>query len=513
MMPSFLQRLAVTIFAITLATTLVSCGGSGGSGDDSVSDDSSLAQGKGTVGILLTDMPADPALFDSINASIIKVELLGSDDNGRVVLYSGEAQTFDLLRLRNESIPLTFKDDVPAGKYCKIRLILSDLELVLADDTPNITGDNDTYHPKLPGNGKLDLLARDCFNVVAGKVVTLQVDIDAGKSIHVVGNNNGYKFRPVIFVDVIDETFESKLVRLTGVITKINEITRSLLLCEAIPAKNMDNLGCVKVHFDEDYAAFFDNQVHGGAPRSIDELLSEDKLGLEVTVVGWPKFLVESDSDDHETGEYYPLMQLDALVAELGGFLQVEGIVDADAVETGFDMTVSSGSPVVTNGVLAVMYQEGDVDVNGKPLFNGTRIVSKSGELLAPLDVKKALPVKVDGVLNLDSNPVLKAALVIVDKSALGSEQVTGLILSDGTDTLTLNPEAAFVCGEEIGPPDYLKVGLAENLDILTVTITNDVSVIKPGGTLAAGQTVGMNGSCGTGGYETDNVVIVDDQR
>lgn len=513
MMPSFLRRLAAIIFAITLATTLVSCGGSGGSGDDGGSADSSLAQGKGTVGILLTDMPADPALFDSINASIIKVELLGSDDNGRVVLYSGEAQTFDLLRLRNESIPLTFKDDVPAGKYCKIRLILSDLELVLADDTPANPDDNETYHPNLPGNGKLDLLARDCFNVVADKVVTLQVDIDAGKSIHVVGNSNGYKFRPVIFVDVIDETFESKLVRLTGVITKINDMRRSLLLCDAVPTKNMNNRGCVKVHFDEDYSAFFDNQVHGGAPRSIDELLSADKLLLEVTVVGWPRYRIDSDYDDYEPDEYYPLMQLDALVAELGGFLQVEGIVDADAVETGFDMTVSSGSPIVTDGVLAVMYQEGDVDVNGKPLFNGTRIVSKSGELLAPLDVKETLPVKVDGVLNLDSNPVLKAALVIVDKSALGSEQVTGLVLSVGTDTLTLDPEVAFVCGEEIGPPDYLTVGLADNLDILTVTIMNDRSVIKPGGTLTGGQTVGMNGNCGPDGYETDNVVIVDDQR
>lgn len=37
----------------------------------------------------LTDMPADPALFDSINASIIKVELLGSENNGHVILKLG----------------------------------------------------------------------------------------------------------------------------------------------------------------------------------------------------------------------------------------------------------------------------------------------------------------------------------------------------------------------------------------------------------------------------------------
>jgi hypothetical protein len=500
-MTQFIQRIAVLILGVALVSSLVSCGG-GGSGD---STDTSI-QGKGTVGILLTDMPADPALFDSINASIVKVELLGSEDNGRVILYSGEPQTFDLLRLRNEAIPLAFNDDVPAGKYCKIRLILSDLELVLADDT-SATDDNETYHPNLPGNGKLDLLARDCFNVVTDEVVTLQLDIDAGKSIHVVGNKNGYKFRPVIFVDVVNQSFDSKLVRLTGKIAKIDTEKRSLLLCDAIPSKNMDNLGCVKVHFGDD-AAFFDNQKYGGAPRSIDELLSKDP-GLEITVVGWPSFWDDSDIDEDKNSAYYPLMQLDALVAELGGFLQVEGLVSDDADEIGFDMTVSSGSPIITSEALAVVFQQSIGDVNG------TRVVSKSGELLDPLlHVKKHLPVQVDGVLLL-SESELSAALVIVDKSALGAEQVTGTISSVGVNTLTLDlEEAASVCGEPT--TDKLVVGLAANLDILTITITNDGSIISPGGSLYnlyEGQTVGMNGTCEAGGYETDNLVIIDDQR
>ena len=125
-----------------VVTTFSACSSGGAGGDaDSVSN----SQGTGTVGILLTDKPADPAMFVSINASIEKVELLGSDDNGRVLLYSGPTKTFDLLRLKHESVPLTFKDNVPAGRYCKIRLILSDLELVLADDTPGDLSDNETY--------------------------------------------------------------------------------------------------------------------------------------------------------------------------------------------------------------------------------------------------------------------------------------------------------------------------------------------------------------------------------
>jgi len=95
--------------------------------------------------------------------------------------------------------------------------------------------------------------------------------------------------------------------------------------------------------------------------------------------VGWQKFWVNSDNDNDP---YYPLMQLDALVVELGDFLQVEGLVAVDADTDGFDMTVSSDAPTITDSTLTVMFQPGDAEVNG------TRIVSKSGEILAPLDVK-----------------------------------------------------------------------------------------------------------------------------
>src|SRR5210317_242635 len=122
-MHSFIQKLAAVFAAVALAAALVSCGG----GSSSV-DDPSQIQGKGTVGILLTDKPADPAMFAAIIASIVKVELMGSEENGRVELYSAPpTKEFDLLRLRNESIPLAFKDNIPAGTYCKIRLTLSQL--------------------------------------------------------------------------------------------------------------------------------------------------------------------------------------------------------------------------------------------------------------------------------------------------------------------------------------------------------------------------------------------------
>ena len=536
-----------------LSLLLISCGGGSGGGSDSTAI-APAGSRTGTVGILLTDKPADPDMFAKINASIERVELLGSGANGKVVVFSGPTRTFDLLRLRNESIPFSFNDEIPAGSYCKIRLILSDLELVLADDTPNDPTDNETFHPHLPGNGKLDLLVQGCFDVVGGKVLTIQVDIDAGNSLHIVENKKGFNFRPVILVDVLEAGFEAKLVRLEGVIEAVDPLQRRLLLCEAIPTRLMQSKGCVDVGLGPD-AAFFDNQVHNGDPRALDELLSEDKVGERVTVVGLPDFKVPPYAETRvpegeypQPGEcriweigveaslqaapidcldvpkilppgtvlvtaegpqknlYRPLMVLDGLAVELGDFLQVEGEVAVDADIDGFEMFVTSGGPVIVDPTLAVRLQP------GAPGINGTRILSKRGDVLQASDIDAPLAVQVDGVAQpvTAADPWLKAALVVLDTDSAGTEQVTGSVLSVGPDSLILDPDADTVCG---APAVQLTVTLAGSPEILTVTITGSGSEIAPGGVIAMGQQVGMNGSCTAGGYVTDNIVIVNDLR
>ncbi len=510
-MHSFIQKLAAVFAAVALAAALASCGGgSSGSGVD----DPNQIQGQGTVGILLTDKPADPAMFAAIIASIVKVELMGSEENGRVELYSAPpTKEFDLLRLRNESIPLAFKDNIPAGTYCKIRLTLSQLELVLTNGTPKDSSDDTSAYPKLPGNGKLDLVVRDCFDVVAGEVLALQLDMDAGNSFHIIEKGNCtnqpdkcFNFRPVVFVDVIEKDFNSKLVRLEGNIKEV--YSDSLLLCDALPNKDMDNEGCVKVRFGKD-SAYFDNVDNGGAPTSIsDELLQDDMIGKNLTVVGWVKSWTDNDHDYDKSEAYYPLLYLEALVAESGEFKQIEGQVEAlnTPVDTGFSMAPSSGT-----NTIEVLYQS--------PLYpqqaaiNGTRIVSKSGDLLEPGDIEVFVPVQVDGTPDANDPLLINAALVIVDQSALDTEQVTGVIQSLNTNILELDlaEDADPVCGASTDP---LMVGLINPLEMLTVIITNGGSEILPGGILRVGQTVGMNGGCQfTGNYATDNIVIIDDQR
>ncbi|MCG7912782.1 MAG: DUF4382 domain-containing protein [Candidatus Thiodiazotropha weberae] len=548
------------VLTALLTLTLISCGGGGSSDSSSTSEDTSTAtsESTGTVGILLTDKPADPDIFLSINATIEQVELLGPEGEDSVVLYADAPQTVDLLRLRSESIPFTFRDDVPVGTYCKIRLTLSDLELVLVDDTPDDLTDNETHHPNLPGNGKLDLLVRGCFTVDEGNVITVQVDLDAGNSIHIVENNRGYNFRPVVFVDVLEEGFESKLVRLSGEIGEVMPEENALLFCDALPVQESSNMECVEVRLGDD-SAFFDNLNYTGTSRPLSELLVETMVGQQITVIGKPDHHVASSASvdiprghlpppgecrlweldlppgqqsapgdcdeleddvtddtvlvDHEgvVGErYHPLMEVDALVVELGEFLQLEGSVNRESDTSGFAMTVSAGDGIAVGTLLEVVHQIGESGVNG------TRVLSKSGDLLTSLDILASRRIQVDGVVDSSATEdTINAALVIIDTESddEGSEesgQITGSVVSAGSVGFVLAPTTDTVCG--LATTD-LQVTLAEDVAIITVVITDTVSEITQGGTIQAGQSVGVDGSCSTEGYLAEIVAIVDDQR
>lgn len=550
-------QISSKFIAVLLVAILISCGG-GGSSDSTSTNDTTTgsAERTGTVGVLLTDKPADPSIFVSINAVIERIELLGSEEADPVVLYSDEAQTVDLLRLRNESIPFTFRDDVPVGRYCKIRLILSDLELVLADDTPDDITDNETFHPNLPGTGKLDLLARDCFSVDEGNVITVQVDLDARSSIHIVENGRGYNFRPVVFVDVLEAGFESKLVRLQGEISEVMPEENALLLCGALPVQQSDSMECVTVELGDD-SAYFDNINYQGAPRPLTELLLETMVGQQVVVIGKPNHDVEPQRDanippghlppqgecrlwelglapgqqsapgdcelleDEETDDrvlvdhdgvvgqrYHPLMEVEALVVELGEFLQLEGSVNRTADSVGFGMTVSEGEGVVADASLDVVFQAGESTVNG------TRILSKTGDLLDYAEIAELRQVQVDGVLDsTGSEDLLNAALVVVDTESETefdeSDHISGTVLSVGSNSFNLEPIEDTVCG--LATTD-LHVTLDDEVEILTVVITDTVSEVSQNGVLEAGQRVDIDGNCSTEGYLAETVTIIDDQ-
>jgi hypothetical protein len=115
-----------------------------------------------------------------------------------VVIYDNPSGcTIDILDHRDEDFLLKIHRSVPAGQYSKIRLRVTDIDLVPANGSTIVTD------VKLP-SGKIDLNPQGPFTVAPGGTLTIRLDIDANKAIHAhpSGDPNRYIFRPVVFVDI-----------------------------------------------------------------------------------------------------------------------------------------------------------------------------------------------------------------------------------------------------------------------------------------------------------------------
>ncbi|MDX1452024.1 MAG: DUF4382 domain-containing protein [Oleiphilaceae bacterium] len=536
-------------FLLSLSAMLLlqACSSGGESGNSQSSGDT------GTVGVLLTDAPADPDSFISINVAIEKIELMGGDDN-RVAIYDGPTQSFDLLRLRNESIPFSFEDEVPVGEYCKIRLTLESLELVLTDDTPLDDSDNERAYPNLPGNNKLDLNIRDCIEVEADQTLALQLDIDARRSIHVTGNGNRFQFRPVVFVDAVQEDFDAKLLRLEGRIVAFDEARQQVLVCSALPTEQMANAGCVVVQLNE-HSALFDNLTQGGAPQDLSTLFVADQLGETLQIVGWPRrpglfdtapapvvttlpeaeqcivwdiFAPENEQalpidcnevpDTLNSNEIVvsstgimghrlrPLMRINGLALKQGTFITVEGEPVTDADASGFDLNLTNGDPTILSNPLPVVLQPDNGDIKG------TRVVSKAGELLDYSAILAGVHSEVDGALINEqlNNMWLNAALVILDEEPELLDQASGTVSEVNDSGVVINLGNSTLCGQSVSS---LTIDSLDDLQVLTVTITDDASEVSMGGTAEVGQEAGISGECEGVIFTPLSLVLVSDLR
>lgn len=287
-MHTSIQRLAAPLSVIALLAALVSCGGGGR--DENTGGDPPA--GKGTVALLVTDNPTDE--FKEINLTILKAELLC--ESGRQELFSG-MKKFDLLQLTDVT-EIFSVSDVTAGYCSKIRLTLAEIELVFKDpDKPNA-------YPKLPGNGKLDLNPRERFYV--GSWLGIQLDFDAEKSIH-VKDRADYNFRPVVFIKVVRDKFDTKLIRQRGTVENLNGLAETFDLClveAGVPpaerhgdddSSDDDTPGCVRVSTKDAPASIFGDRAD---PVSFGDLAE----GEIATVVGRFSF-DHSNSDDQSSDD------------------------------------------------------------------------------------------------------------------------------------------------------------------------------------------------------------------
>jgi hypothetical protein len=480
------SKISKLLAAAFTAFILVSCGGGGGGGGGT------STAGGGSVAVALTDKPASLGDIDEILITITGVELF-AEDGGKITLYSGSPRgPYDLLKLEHQSQPLAFGPNVPAGSYCKIRLTLSDLELVFNTGQPN-------FHPKLPGNNKLDLNARQCFYVAPNSTVYLQLDMNAN-SIHVVqtGNNKQYNFRPVVFIDVIQGNFPAKLVRLeNGVIRDINRDAGTLLLCEFSYGENAkgDFNDCMTVLVSRETSAFDNidddgiNNVSGGAAIPLAELMVPERVGEKpVTVIG--RF-----SNDNHGGSEYPVV--DAIVVELGGFLDLNGTVASGASDSRFNMSVDPNQGIQAQGELSVALQPAPSG------GNGTKILSPSGEQLSGADIIPPRPVMTDGVLILSDPDYLNSSMVIVDTSAnSGNDEASGIIDSVSDQSLRLAADT-FPC--EAGSGLF---NVSFDSSTIVYRSTESGGEFVDTGALAPGQDADISGSCAGTTLDAQTIII-----
>jgi hypothetical protein len=181
----------LAILLVAMMTVLTGCGGGGGGGGSS-----QAAAQTGTVAVFVKDGPSDQ--FEHIWVTITQVELLPVSGSPVVIYDNPSGCRIDILDYRDEDFLLKIHRSVPAGQYSKIRLRVTNIELV-PTAASSIGSDIEV---KLP-SGKIDLNPRDPFTVASGGTLSIRLDIDANKAIHVHPSKaNWYIFRPVVFVDI-----------------------------------------------------------------------------------------------------------------------------------------------------------------------------------------------------------------------------------------------------------------------------------------------------------------------
>lgn len=426
---------------------LTACGGGSNNTGGSQSTET------GSVALLFTDAPSDA--FDEINITITRIELI-SDDDAPTELFSGE-KTINLLDLESHADLFSYTGDIPVKSYNKIRLYVSKVELVIKDADGNII---ETITPKLPGNGKLDLNPRGDFEVTSGQTLTLQIDIDAKKSIHIhTLGQGGYIFRPVVFIKQLGDGIDGKFMRLQGEITDLDTQGQTFRLCKtAISLQRLtsddDSRWCPSVQMTAATTLYGPD----GEPLVIEDL----EEGSQATVFG--RF---SHGDDEKP----VLNALTVLVGPAGTFAAYKGTAASAVDETShrFDLYLAAGQGIVNTNPIPVQLQPGAV------------ILSQKGDILDVSALETDQAVKVIGVLMLsDVEPdFIKAAMVFVDvdsatiklsgtisaiattadgftliSDSLGDRCVT---LTSGTDIFAISEDNGIYSSDEIEAADLVE--------------------------------------------------------
>ena len=105
---------------------------------------------------------------------------------GEWIIITSEEQKFNLLELSNGVTAVLGEEELEAGHYTQIRIVITEAEVVIDDTT--------SYSLTIP-SGTLKFVSG--FNIVPDESTELIVDFDAARSIHTTGKEE-YKLKPTI---------------------------------------------------------------------------------------------------------------------------------------------------------------------------------------------------------------------------------------------------------------------------------------------------------------------------
>ena len=173
------------------AVALVGCDSAGLENDENAG---------GTVNVRLTDAPLDDVV--EAHVTIERVELIGED--GAITL-TDTAQEFDLLTLQNGiTADLAARDDIPAGEYEQLRLIVGEEAYLIFEDKSR----TDLKIPSGQQTGIKINLPDFEINGDADEV-DIVVDFDAAKSFVKAGASGKYLFKPVLHAESLERNGEA----------------------------------------------------------------------------------------------------------------------------------------------------------------------------------------------------------------------------------------------------------------------------------------------------------------
>jgi hypothetical protein len=442
--------LRATFIAIAAALFIAGCGSS----TSTPEPEEDQGPDVGTVGILFTDLPTDD--FESIELDVVEAILIGGDDS-QAVLFEG-SEPIDLLDLENFSEPVVF-GEVQAGTYTKLRLKIDNLSLTPVDGDPFDV-------PNLPANGKIDLLQAGGFDVLPGRTLLIEIDMDANKSIKITeaGNSGRINFRPVVKVKIVDGGDPHKLARVEGLVQSIpGDPAGSFVLCD-IDSPDF----CVDVATDETMTSFFDED-------GLDTDISNPEFveGAMVVVIGM--YTTE------------PSIILNAVTVEIGGTAeQLKGRVASAPTEDGFQLLAAGGN-------------EYTIDLQA-----GTQFYGPEGKIM--LDAIMLLDfVEIEGVVPASADPnLMRAALVFLEDD--DDDMISGMIIDplnvgqdDDPKNFGLRNDAGDTC-----------VNGDDDTDIILVDTVDSIVMTGTYAELELGQTIEVFGQMVEGGCFEANEIIVE---